>query len=610
MLKVLRIPTIIAVLILYQYMLCFAQNPQHDSLLLEKQEHFYDSLKVKANEKKVTGWLYDALISPPRPYVDKKALALDYFNPFAGKIIAEIDIQSLDVFGPTLNDTAKQARHWAEKAANAIHTKSNLKTIKKRLLFEIGDVLDPEIMYENERLIRNLPYIRDTKILVEQDSIYPGLVNVLVLTKDRFSFGVSGGVDGVNSGDLKIYNRNIFGVGHELSLRFVGHLSRRPYLGLESYYSINNIAGKYLDVRLGYLNTYRQEGVSIQADKPFYLPSTQWAYGANFMRMYRTERLLNTDTALILLPLNLLHYQFWGGHGFNISPSHEHITQLILSAGVNKWKYFEKPAFEGDNANFLANQTLFMAGITLSQRRFIQDELIYSYGIVEDIPEGFKNEFLYGYDVNDTGNRHYLHFITSNGNLLLSRSGYIFMSAGIGGFLNEGEFEEGQIRGELNFISRLYKPGRRRLRFFADANYTLGIRRYEIENLTLDRYDHIRGFDSDIAVGKQRLNLKLEHVMFFPTQYYKFNMALFAFADMGFIGSNKRMIFREDFYSGFGFGMRLHNENLVFETIRLRFAFYPFFPNDFHFFGFVLNEQSKRQFTTFETKAPQPMPFQ
>lgn len=609
MFKVLRI-LMVVVLINCQYLPSFAQTEDQDSILLEKQNQFYDSLAVRANKKKVTGWIYDVLVSPPRPYVDKKALALDYFSPFAGKIIAEIDIQSLDVFGPSLRDTSKQAKHWAEKAANAIHTKSNLKSLKRRLLFQIGDVLDPEIMYENERLIRNLPYIRDSKIFVEQDSVYPGLVNVLVVTKDRFSFGVSGGVNGTSSGDFKIYNRNIFGVGHELSVRFVGHLQRQPYLGLETFYSINNIAGKYLDVRVGYLNTYRREGYSIHAQKPFYLPSTKWAYGAHFDRMFRTEEFVHTDTALLRIPLNVLNYQFWGGRGINISPRREHRTQLIFSAGVNHWKYFEKPALANGNENYFANQTLYMAGLSLSQRRFIQDQLIYSYGIIEDIPEGFKNELLYGYNVNPLGNRHYVHFLTSNGNLLLSRSGYIFMSAGIGGYLNKGSFEEGQIQGDLSFISRLYKPGRRRLRFFADASYTLGIRRYKIENLTLDRFDHIRGFDSDIAVGKQRLNLKLEHVMFFPRQYYKFNMALFAFADLGFIGSNQKLILNEDFYSGIGFGMRLHNENLVFETIRLRFAFYPFFPKDFHFFGFVINEQSKREFTTFETTAPLPMRFE
>ena len=250
-----------------------------------------------------------------------------------------------------------------------------------------------------------------------------------------------------------------------------------------------------------------------------------------------------------------------------------------------------------------------MAGVTFSQRRYIQDQLIYSYGITEDIPEGFKNEFIYGYDANQYGDRHYLHFFTSNGNLLLSRKGYIYLSAGIGGYLKDRRFEEGQIQGNFEFISKLVTAGRKRVRTFVNANYTLGIRRYPIEELTLGKMDHIRGFNSNEAVGKQRLNLKLEHVVFLPRQFYKFNMAIFGFADMGIIGSNNKLIFKENYYSGIGLGLRLHNENLVFETLRLRLAFYPFHPNDVSFFGFILDEQSKRDFNSFEPVQPEPMRF-
>ncbi len=542
--------------------------------------------------------------------MDKKALALDYYNQFAGKVIAEIEIQALEVFGPSINNPDRQADHWAEKAANTIHTKSNLKTIRNRLLFKIGDVLDPERMYENERLIRALPYIRDTRIIVEQDSIYEGLVNVTVLTKDRFSFGVSGGVNSASSGSLKLYNRNIFGVGHELSVRFVGHLSREPYLGIETFYSINNIAGRYLDVRLGYLNTYLREGYVTEINKPFFTTTTKWGYGGHYARMLRTDRITDNDPVRVEEDLNMSFNSLWGGRGINISPRRNNITQLVFSAGINNWNYFDEPSVSEGNVHFFANRTLYMAGITLSQRRYIQDQLIYSYGITEDIPEGFKNEFIYGYDANEFGDRHYLHFLTSNGNLLLSRSGYLFMSAGMSGYLNDRHLEEGQIQANLSFITKLSSPGRKRTRTFVDASYTMGIRRYDIENLRLGKFDHIRGFHSDVAVGKQRLNLKLEHVVFLPRQFYKFNIALFAYGDLGIIGSNQRFILKENYYSGVGFGMRLHNENLVFETIRLRFAFFPFFPDDFHFFGFVLNEQSKSEFTSFEPGAPLPMRFE
>jgi hypothetical protein len=609
MFKLLRIAFSV-LLICIQYTYSFAQFPIPDTVKVQKQTQFYDSLESKANQRKLTSWMYDALITPPRPYVDKKALALDYFSPFEGKIIADIEIQGMDVFGPTCSDTTQKASNWAEKCANAIHTKSNLKTIQNQLIFKIGDQLDPEVMYENERIIRDLNYIRDVRIWVEQDSIYLGLVNVKVLTKDRFSFGASGGVSGTSSGNIELYNRNIFGVGHEVSVKFVGHINREPYLGIESYYSINNIGGKFLDISLGYLNTYLREGYVLDMDKPFYTQTTKWGYGAFLARMLRTDKISNSDPVTVEDPLNLSFNGVWGGRGINISPHMPHITQLVFSLGLNNWNYFDEPVVAEGNEHFFANHTLYMAGITISQRRYIQDQLIYSYGITEDIPEGFKNELIYGYDANEFGDRHYLHFFTSNGNLLLSRKGYIYLSAGIGGYLKDKRFEEGLIQANMDFISKLANAGRKRVRTFVDASYTLGIRRYEIENLTLGKNDLVRGFSSKTAVGKQRLNLKLEHVVFMPNQFYKFNMAFFGFADMGIIGSNNSIIFNQNYYGGIGFGLRLHNENLVFETFRLRFAFYPFHPKDMSFIGLIMDEQSKQDFESFEPSAPQPLIFE
>ena len=87
-------------------------------------------------------------------------------------------------------------------------------------------------------------------------------------------------------------------------------------------------------------------------------------------------------------------------------------------------------------------------------------------------------------------------------------------------------------------------------------------------------------------------------------------MALFGFTDIGVIGSNKEFIFTQHYYSGIGMGIRLHNENLVFKTLQLRLAFYPFHPSDMSVVGFVLEEQSKRQFYSFEPTQPQPIRFE
>lgn len=578
-------------------------------ILPQKQEHFYDSLKYRASQKRLTQIIYDFLISPPRPYVDKKALSIGYYKKLEGKLISNIEIKALDVFGPTFEDTSRTTSSWLEKKANIIHTKSNLKTIQKLLLFKVGDSVDPELLYENERIIRSLPYIKDIKILLEQDTVYLGLVKVTVFTIDRFSFGVTGGVNGTSSAALEIYNQNIFGVGHEISFRFLGHLTKQPYLGLETFYKISNVRGKFIDISTGYLNTYKNEGFTLSVNKPFITPTVKWGYGAKAIRMFRTDRIFDNDPIKTTIPMDLSFFSAWGGRSFQIETDHPTPTQIALSAGFYNRRYFTRPDQEPNLNQYFSNSTFYLTGITFTQRRFVQDQLVYSYGITEDIPEGFKNEIVYGFDANEFGNKHYAHLNLSNGNLLINRKGYLYLATGIGGYFTKSGYQQGQIHANINFISKQINAGRKRFRFFSRANYTIGLNRFEIENLTLNTNNHVRGFASREVFGKQRLSLNLEYVLFLRREFYRFNMALFGFTDIGVIGSNKKLIFTQKYYSGIGLGLRLHNENLVFKTFHLRLAFYPFHPNDMSFVGFILDEQSKRRFYSFEPTAPLPVRF-
>jgi hypothetical protein len=612
MLSVLNLLILVLLVPCYPLM---AQSEKNDTLNAdkyknEKQEMFFDSLGHKAKKNSFTGILYDFIITQPRKPIGGDTVAYNYYARKEGKIISEISINILKAFGPSLDDTTRHGVSLVEKTANAIHTTTGKRTIAKMLLFKVGDFLDPELMYENERIIRSLRYIQDVRFILEQDSVYKGLVKVHVLTKDRFPIGVTGDVNGIKSAALELYNQNIFGVGHEISFRFVGHLRRQPYAGLETFYKINNISGKFLDITAGYMNTYKREGFSLLVDKPFFTPSVVWGYGGSALRMHRTERINDHDPILTDIPMNLSILSAWGGRSFPVKPNYFQNSQMVISAGFYNYRFFERPAPEPGNNQYFANSTMYLAGITLAQRHYIQDHLVYSYGITEDIPEGFKNELVYGFDVNEFGNRHYAHLFLSNGNLLIKRQGYLYLSGGIGGYLRNNNYEQGQVQVGVNYISRQISAGRKRLRLFVRSNYLLGIRRFEIENLDLNRNDHIRGFRSENALGKQRLSLNIEYVMFLPQQFYKFRMAAFAFADLGIIGTNSSPIYTQNYYSGLGFGMRFHNEHLVFKTFQIRFAFYPFSPSDVNFAGILVEEQLKQDFYNFRPAAPMPLQFQ
>lgn len=591
------------------------QTEKNDTISTEistsiKQDIFYDSLKYKASKRKLTHLIYDALISPPKSYVDKEALTLYYYSQMKGKIISEIKIIPLEVFGPTFQDTTRKAKSWVEKSANKIHTKSNLNTIQKMLLFKIGDEVDPDLIYENERLIRSLPYIKEIDIILTQDSIYPAFVKVTILTKDRFSFGVTGNVNGVQSAALEVYDNNIFGVGHEVGVIFAGHVNKQPYLGTETYYKINNIRGKFLNISFAYLNTYKSEGFRFVLNKPFITTFVKWGYGATALRMYRSNWIFSNDVIQPEYPMDLLYHGVWGGRSFQVKRTPDDNAQIVFSAGYNSQKFYNFNEFDPKYLTYFRSRTLLISGITFSQRRYVQDDLVFSYGITEDIPEGFKNEFIYGYEFNDSINRHYAHILLSNGNLLQNKRGYLYMAADIGGYFNKSGYEQGQIDAHISFISKKLKINNTVSRLFIKSDYAIGIKRLEIENLTLNHDNLIRGFSSIKTAGKQRFNLNLEYVLFLKQEFYKFNMALFMFTDLGIIGSNKNLILAQQYYNGIGMGIRLHNESLVFKTFQLRLAFYPLQPADMNFVQFVLNEQSKRQFYSFEPTQPLPLRFE
>ncbi len=573
-----------------------------------KSDSFYDSLKYRAERKKFTRYLHSILIRNPKNEEKKRELE-ENKSPHEGKTIGTIRIARLDIFGPSIRDTTRKARLWYEKAGNFIQTKSNLNNINKNILFKHGDQLVTTELYENERILRALPYIRDVRFCVAPDSVDENLVNILLIVQDRFSFGVTGAVNGAASAALELYNRNIFGIGHELSTRFVGHLSKQPLMGIEAFYKINNLNGKFINCSAGYLNTYLNEGAMVSLDKGFLRTSDIWGYGFSGYTYKRTYQFPEMEYSRFTDPVGFNIWGGWAGRNLQAGKA-EGRSQLTLSGLFLHRHFTDRPPLQTDGDQFFYNNNIYLTGLTWSVREFTPDELIYGYGITEDIPKGFKHELIIGYDDNETGDRLFSQLNFSQGNRFFKRSGYYYLSAGLGGYLRSGRIEQGLIEITSDYISALFPARNPRFRQFIHINYDLGINRFEPENLIFEKNNLIRGFNSREVYGKQRLNVNLETVYFQRREFYRFNMAFFAFADVGVIGPEKSRITNGSYYSGLGVGLRLHNESMVFKTIQLRISFYPNHPEDVGPIGFLLNEHTRRHFYSFQPGPPSPRRFE
>lgn len=597
-----------AFIFLYQYLIAktnFAFEP--DTIKVNSNgtnsELFYDSLKIKAHRHRFTRLLYDMLIKKSVIKRDKELISYEYYQKFEGKTIASIRIKRLDIFGPSFTDTTKVTKSKIGRFANNIHSRSSLGALRKNLLIKQGMEFNSNLLMDNERILRQLPYIKDVRFIITPRETNEQLIDVLLLTKDVFSYGYTG-----SSG---FSHQNIWGIGHEISIKPVWHLEKEPNLGLETFYSISNFAGDFIDLKGGYYNTWKREGYSFSAKKEFLRPKTRWAGGINYSRNWRTDRISLNDPVRTTYPLDFKYLDVWYGRNLQLGISeNDSRFQMTISGRVRNMYFIDRPMPDLNNNQYFANSTFYLGSISFSQRRYIRDHLIYSYGITEDIPKGYLHEIVVGYDDNEFTKRWYTHLYFSSGNLAKYRPYYLFASAGIGGYFNKVHYEQGQIEFNLDLISKLFGVGQMKTRQFFKLNYTIGIRRFEIENMLL-RYDvGIRGFRSREAQGKQRLNLNMETTFFQNKEFLKFNTAFFSFLDIGMIGSNQKLIFTQDYYAGIGVGIRLRNENLVLKTLSIRLAYYPNHPSDIGPLGLMVEEQLKSNFYSFQPRMPEPLTFE
>ena len=572
---------------------------------------FYDSLQIRASRHRVTRWLYGTMIRSARDSGNVNFQSYEYYKSFQKKTIGTISIRSLKIFGPNFDDTLRTTNIWIEKAANTLHSQSNLYVIRKNLWIREGQSLDPDLMMDNERLLRSLPYLKDVRIIITPRPLNNDLVDVLILTQDVFSFGVTGGIGSVNKGEVGIYDKNILGVGHEAGVSIVAHTDKAPHIGFESYYSVNNIMGNFINFSTGYANTYLHQELFISLQRDFLRPQSVYAGGLMAMRSFRTDRLYLNSNVISTDPLNYIYLDGWYGRRLKlgIRPNDSRF-QMTLSGRIRYTHFYDRPLPDSNNNQYFANSKFYLGSLSFSHRSYVRDYLVYSYGITEDIPKGYLCELVFGYDHNEFNDRWYSHVFLSTGNLFKNKPFYLYTSLGVGSFFNQSHTEQGMADLKFDFISPLFQVWNVQARQFIKLNYTIGFNRFDIENLLLLNSYGIRGFGSLIGKGKQRLTLNIENVFFQKKTVLNFKSALFSFFDVGIVGPSEQSIFKQSYYAGLGVGLRIRNENLVFKTIQIRLAYYPNHPSDVNSIGFILDGVSKTRFYNFQPRGPEPLRFE
>jgi hypothetical protein len=552
----------------------------HDTLRRYRQtEQFYDSVYQKFQRKKLGRLIYPVAFRspvPPNPDPGKTVKSEAPYEPYAGKVIRNILIRTKPPFGNNVYDTLLRPGSSTGKWLNGIHIKTQNYVIRDELLFHPGDRVDPVVMADNERTIRDLAAIDNVAFYLRETSPGSDTVDVEVITKDVWS--IWGNLISISSEEARfsLYDANFLGLNDKLNLTFSADRVRAPFFLWEGVdYLYTNIAGTFINAFSGF--NWGSDGKQVfraGLDRSFVSVETRWAGTLSFTNAIQIQD--KSDTLSIRSRYD--ESFAWLGVSYPIVKSRES-TRFVLAESYLSRIYVTRPEVNSQSDPLYFNRYQFLTGFCFYRNKYYTAYYVGEFGRPENIPYGHNVQLTIGPDLSEFTTRMYTGLTVSGGNLL-DNSGYMRVTTGISGFIGRGTFEDGIVKAGVSYFSSLYTTYDNRFKFraYLDMRYVYGF------HLNLDRLDHynlnnlfrLPFLRNDSALyGQHSLGMHLSLQTFTPWYFYGFKFALVAFGDLGYVTKYATPVSRGQMYGGFGFGVKIKNDNLVFPPVLISFAFYP-----------------------------------
>ncbi len=580
----------------------------------ERESKLYTNLEYRMEKTKVGSELFGLLFSIPnydntnqkkKDILKKKENA---FQKYSGRRVRNIIVKRLESFGTHFPDTNYYNNTGFNKLGNGVHALTKRWVIKKNLLLKEGDLIVPREVSESERLVRRLPYIRDAKIYFLSIPNNEEQYDLLIVTKDVWSIEIDGGYSSPTKFNVIIDEENLFGLGNELRNKILYDKSRTPKVGYEGRYKIANIKHSFVDANFDFATSATYKTVRADIGRGFVSSEIKTAGGLSVEHTERINfRLLDSGENIEFFT----KYNFadaWFAKGFDISSTAAFDKKrMLLGIGGSAIDYIKRPGVSLDTNQTFYNKKIILLKAGFNKRNYQKSGLVLQYGATEDIPIGYRFDVTFGKEFNEYHNRYYWNVSFSKGGFLF-RKGYLKYDFAIGSFVRDGGGEQGVLKTEVRFFSNLYRRSRWAFRHFLKVGYTHGLRRYDDEYIHLRNENGIRGLNDRFFRGDKRINIKAESVAFSPFHILGFKTALFAFADVGII-SDRRSFLKSTLYHGYGIGARLHNDNVIFDNILIRFAFYPATPNGSNQNALDFGSRSRLRLDDFDFSRPEVLLF-
>lgn len=553
---------------------------------------------------------------PEPPATDSSIIKSEkYFMPFTGRVIRDIYYRKVNVFGPqNIRDTAFTTTMKLIKLANRLHYNTEEWVIRQALFFKSGDTLNPYEMSDNERYLRSRPYMQDARLYIINAGASPDSLDLLVVTKDVYEYGIDIGEASTSAVRTTIYNNNLFGAGQELRVGAYWKNNYNPPWGSEIKYTKYNALGTFADVSLGYttLNNYFPldtgvfEGAYyVNINRPLYNSSADWAGGVAYRNSFAINTTGQSDSLFRDYRYELL--EVWGGYNLIKQDKHNLNNQrpnLALLLGHSNQIFLKRPSqpiYKLDP--IYNNHRYYLAQAIAFRNEFFKATNFFGFGRTEDIPLGYSASFTSGWETWKGRTRGYAG-LEAQKFWVTKLKGIFNTQVGLSTFFQNGRSEDAVIHAKVEYYSRLFQVGKGKLREFAYFDYLGNLNPYFYRPLQVNMEHGIYGYKSVPQTGFQRMNIRSETVFYSPWRVLGFKFNWYTTLQATQITLNSNNLLKNAIYGGVGLGCRIKNENLPINTLLIDANYFPNAPYPVHPIYFEITTTVDFRFDIFTLKMP------
>lgn len=559
-----------------------------DSSFIENLQYSYIRARINVMVK-------DLSEERTRDYVNATDILNDritnYYLQHEGKTIQNIYIRRLD-FNVDFSDTSRRIEYFGTDILSALHITTREYLIRDNLFINKGQHLNPFIVADNERHLRTLPFIRDARIMVKQDTLNRDLVDIYVITKDLFSISAEVREFTGQKQFLSVSENNLLGSGQGIKITGLRDVQRHPNMGFNVDYFIPNIFGSLIntDFKIGTISNnlydWRQNLLDIRMslNKPLISQYTSFI-GALTLGKQKT---FNTYPALYNDTTNLRDYYvnyeqnyIDATLGYNIDAKKYILNNRAPDRNVIMLRYFnhhfdEYPEeFMYRFSDSISDRSGILFQYTYFKQFFYKTNYILGFGTTEDMPAGINVSVTGGYRRTNHIKRPYLG-VELNRYILTKESDFLQYFIRGGAYYGKTYgFEDINVLGGISMYSRLIQMNKIKFRHRLLASYAQQINPFTSEPLRINNIFGLEAFREDSVMAEKRLTLRSESFFFLNKKFLGFKFAPFFTADASLLDLNKHTIWHDNLYYSIGGGIRTRNENLQFGTIELRVNYFP-----------------------------------